>query len=96
MRGILQNSGLEELIENTLLTISGGGNKSSNDLVLYCLIKGLLSVSENVGESKPSVYFDISSILLKFQRLLFAKVFKLNETDLCWPARCMHSHSFSY
>nr|XP_047123873.1 E3 ubiquitin-protein ligase HERC2 isoform X1 [Hydra vulgaris]XP_047123877.1 E3 ubiquitin-protein ligase HERC2 isoform X2 [Hydra vulgaris] len=88
MKGILQNNGLEELIENTLQIISEAGGKNNNDLVLYCFVQALLNISENVGESKPSVYLGVSGVLLKFQRLLFAKVFKLNDTDICWPARC--------
>ena len=31
---------------------------------------------------------DILKVLMKFQRLLFARVFIVTQKDVCWPARC--------
>lgn len=95
---LVQKNGLELLLEDTLdamISVKKEDGVPSN--TLYVLLKELFlanvitvlsTLDVNPPKSNAGVGREILTVLLKFQRLLFARIFVVSEKDVCWPARC--------
>lgn len=95
---LVQKNGLELLLEDTLdamISVKKEDGVPSN--TLYVLLKELFlanvitvlsTLDVNPPKSNAGIGREILTVLLKFQRLLFARIFVVSEKDVCWPARC--------
>ncbi|XP_066913164.1 E3 ubiquitin-protein ligase HERC2-like, partial [Clytia hemisphaerica] len=97
MKCFLEKNGLEEMLEDTLDLLIANSNNDDFDptnSTLFILLKELFYVTTScilvsVKEEDPRLIEQESlNVLLKFQRLMFARVFIVTEKDICWPARC--------
>ena len=101
MNCLLEKNGLEILLEQTLNYMVQLRKKDekfeSSNCTLYVLLKELflanvkVSIERLDSVDKPheeSISKGLLEVLLKFQRLLFSRVFIISEKDVCWPARC--------
>ena len=97
---LIDKNGLEELMEESLSKVKFKKRGSDEYLVpsntLSILLKELFLVTtlaaldnQRKGEFlSQKQNRNILKVLLKYQRLLFARIFLVTEKDLCWPARC--------
>jgi len=94
---LIEKDGLEELLEDTFERIEGNiKNKAVSDTqdTLSILLKELFYSSTKYLLQPPASDVPVDDkkmalkILLKYQRLLFARVFLITDKDVCWPARC--------
>ena len=101
MKCLLEKNGLEEILEDTLdLLISHRGSEEEFDpstSTLFVLLKELFFVTTSgilmmaiPDECTQIIERESLNVLLKFQRLMFARVFIVTEKDICWPARCKY------
>ena len=97
---LIDKNGLEELLEESLSKVKFKKRGSDEYLVpsntLSILLKELFLVTTlaALDKQKKGEFLsqkqnhNILKVLLKYQRLLFARIFVVTEKDLCWPARC--------
>lgn len=98
MKCLLEKNGLEEILEETLDYLVANRNNESMDpstTTMFVLLKELFGVTTSPillpskTDNEPELIETESlNVLLKFQRLMFARVFIVVEKDICWPARC--------
>lgn len=98
MKCLLEKNGLEELLEDLITSLLLKRKDNEFDPcqnTLFVLLKELFLVNTgailkaNTPDYKPEkMEQEILKVLLKFQRLLFSRVFVITEKDVCWPARC--------
>ena len=98
MKCLLEKNGLEEILEETLDFLVANRNNDDVDpssTTLLILLNELFSVTTSpilmphLTDNEPELIETESlNVLLKFQRLMFARVFIVADKDICWPARC--------
>ena len=100
MKCLLEKNGLEEILEDTLDLLMSKRNIENDSFdpstsTLFVLLKELFFVTTSaiLKMTKPNQTLEVIekeslNVLVKFQRLMFARVFIVTEKDICWPARC--------
>lgn len=97
---LLQQNGLEEILESAVDAMNARKyeERESSENSLYMLLKELfqtnleavLASCTNPDAKLEKLAKTVLAVLLRFQRLLFSRVFLVTEKDLCWPARCKY------
>ena len=98
MKCLLEKNGLEEILEETLDLLVLNRNNDDMDpssTTLFVLLKELFYVTTSpilmasqTDKEPELIQKESLNVLLKFQRLMFARVFIVVDKDICWPARC--------
>ena len=104
MESLLKNDGMEEMLEGSIEVIitkrlQQGVDETVEDLAsqtlaaLLCQLfsshtSQVIQTLTTKKKVKDEYFHTILAMLLKYQRILFARVFQVSQKDKCWPAKC--------